>query len=48
MLEELNQHQYNVLFQSLFFDVLVGKTFFNTLSRLWGNVAILYVVWWFC
>jgi hypothetical protein len=47
MLEEIIQHQHNVLLQSLFFDVLVGKNFFMLLSRFWENVGILYVVWWF-
>jgi hypothetical protein len=37
MLEEINQHQYNVLLQSLFFDVLVDKTFFNTSVKVMGK-----------
>ena len=47
MFEEIIQHQYNFLLQSLIFDALVGKNFFNALSRFWENVGILYVVWWF-
>jgi hypothetical protein len=37
MLEEIIQHQYNVLLQSVFFDVLVGKNFVNAFVKFMGK-----------
>jgi hypothetical protein len=37
MLEEIIQHQYNFLLQSLFFDVLFGKNFVNTFVKFMGK-----------
>jgi hypothetical protein len=37
MLEEIIQHQYNVLFQSVFFDVLVGNNFVNAFVKFIGK-----------
>ena len=49
MLEEIIQHQYNVLLQSLIFDVLVGKNFFNAfvevLGKCWNSVSFAFFVY---
>jgi hypothetical protein len=37
MLEEIIQHQYNILLQSVFFDVLVGKNFVNAFVKFMGK-----------
>jgi hypothetical protein len=42
MLKEISQHQYNGLLQNLFFDVLVGKTFFNTFVKIMGKCCMWY------
>jgi hypothetical protein len=37
MLEEIIQHQYDALLQSIYFDVLVGKNFFNAFVKVLGK-----------
>jgi hypothetical protein len=37
MLAEIIQHQYNILLQSVFFDVLVGKNFVNVFVKFMGK-----------
>jgi hypothetical protein len=38
MLEEINEHQYSVLLQSLPVDVFIGKNFSNTPVNVMGEM----------